>query len=57
MKNKLKKVAIGVDAICLVSDDSGSEANAQGAVAIVKPSNPSFAVSHNHVSFSEEVVL
>ena len=57
MENKLKKVAIGVDAICLVSDESGSEANAQGAVAIVKPSNPSFAVCHNHVSFSEEVVL
>jgi hypothetical protein len=39
LKNQLKKVAIGVDATCLASDNSGLETNAQGAVAIrSKPS-------------------
>lgn len=37
MKNQLKKVAIGVNTTCLASDNSGSETNAQIAVAI--PSN------------------
>ncbi len=37
LKNQLKKVAIGVDTTCVASDNSGSETNAQGAVAI--PSN------------------
>jgi len=32
LKNQLKKVAIGVDAICLASDDSGSEANIRTGV-------------------------
>jgi len=57
LKNQLKKVAIGVDATCLASENSGSEANAQGAVALFKPSNPSFVVSHNYVVFPGEVVL
>ena len=35
MKNQLKKVAIGVDATCLASENSGSETNAQGAVAML----------------------
>jgi hypothetical protein len=34
LKNQLKKVAIGVDATCLASENSGSETNAQGAVAM-----------------------
>ena len=34
MKNQLKKVAIGVDTTCVASDNSGSETNARGAVAI-----------------------
>jgi len=57
LKNQLKKVAIGVDATCLASENSGSEANAQGEVALFKPSNPSFVVSHNYVVFPGEVVL
>lgn len=35
LKNQLKKVAIGVDATCLASENSGSETNAQGAVAML----------------------
>ncbi|MES2025425.1 MAG: hypothetical protein V4448_07705 [Pseudomonadota bacterium] len=57
MRNPLKKVAIGVDATCLASDNSGSETNVQGALAIFGPSNPSSVIFHNDVSFSEEVVL
>lgn len=56
-KEPIKKVAIGVDATCLASDNSGAGTNGRGAVAIAKPSNPSFAASHNHVVFSDEVVL
>ena len=37
LKNQLKKVAIGVDTTCLASENSGSETNAQGAVAILQP--------------------
>jgi hypothetical protein len=57
LKNQLKKVAIGVDTTCVASDNSGSETNAQGAVAMFGPSNPSSVIGHNHVSFSVEVVL
>jgi hypothetical protein len=34
LKNQLKKVAIGVDTTCLASENSGSETNVQGAVAV-----------------------
>jgi hypothetical protein len=57
LKNQLKKVAIGVDATCLASNDPDSETNVQGAVATFKPSNPSFTGRHNHVVFPSEVVL
>ena len=40
MKNQLKKVAIGVDTTCLASENSGSETNVQGAVAILQPRVP-----------------
>lgn len=57
LKSQLKKVAIGVDTTCLASDNSGSETNAQGAVAIFGPSNPSSVIGHNHVSFSVGVII
>lgn len=57
MKNQLKKVAIDVDTTCFASDNSDSETNAQGAVAMFGPSNPSSVIGHNHVSSSVEVVL
>ena len=57
LKNQLKKVAIGVDATCLASDNYGSETNAQGAAAISRSRRLSFAVSHNHVVFPDEVLL
>jgi 3-hydroxy-3-methylglutaryl CoA synthase len=57
LENHLKKVTIGVDAACFASDNSGSETNGRGAVAIFVPINLSSVICHNHVSFSEEVVL
>jgi 3-hydroxy-3-methylglutaryl CoA synthase len=57
LKNQLKKVAIGVDTTCFASDNSGSETNAQGAVAIFVPIDPDSVICHNHVSFSVEAVL
>ena len=57
LKNQLKKVAIGVDTTCFASDNSGSETNAQGAVAMFVPINPGSVICPNHFSFSEEAVL
>ena len=54
---QLKKVAIGVYATCFASDNSDSETNGQGAVTIIRPSNPGSVICHNHLSFSVEAVL
>ena len=56
LKNQLKKVAFGVDATCLASDNSGSETNVQGATSFAKSSNSSFVITRNHAFFSGEVV-
>lgn len=52
MKNQLKKVAIGVDTTCVASNKSGSETNAQGAVAILRPSNTSSDIFNSNVSYT-----
>jgi hypothetical protein len=56
-KNQLKKVAIGVDAACSASDNSGSETSGQGAVAIFALIPLSSVICHHHFFFSVEAVL
>ena len=56
-KNQHKMVAIGIEMACPGSDNSGSETNVQGAVAISGSIIPALLSVITMAFFSDEVVL